>query len=110
MTLDEVIREARRLDEAATFADRGSIPWEEFADTNARVDAFYADHGPRLLAVAEMAMEARIVIKSIIDAHNARLTDGGKLVYSPPTMGTGFIGAIEWLAAFDAAASGEGRG
>ena len=59
MTLDEVIREARRLDDAATFADRGSIPWEEFADTNARVDAFYAEHGPRLLAVAEAAVEMR---------------------------------------------------
>jgi len=110
MTLAELLAEAKRLDEAATFEGCEVVSWEEMADAHARIESFYAEHGPRLLAVAEAAVEARIVIKSIIDAHNARLTDGGKLIYSPPTMGTGFIGAIEWLAAFDAAASGEGRG
>ena len=97
-TLAEIIEEGKRI-----LNPEGRY-------TSVEMGAFFIEHGPRLLAVAEAAVEARIVIKSIIDAHNARLTDGGKLIYSPPTMGTGFIGAIEWLAAFDAAASGEGRG
>ena len=73
MTLDEVIREARRLDDAATFADRGSIPWEEFADTNARVDAFYAEHGPRLARVAERAMALREMWDEFVDDMDERI-------------------------------------
>ena len=104
MTLAELLAEARRREERARKTTTGQEPSTYALHA---LDIFYAEHGPRLLAVAEAAVEARIVIKSIIDAHNARLTDGGKLIYSPPTMGTGFIGAIEWLAAFDAAARGE---
>ena len=100
-TLAEIIEEGKRLEEAY-LAGQCAMRWDALV-------SFRHRNFPRLLAVAEAAVEARIVIKSIIDAHNARLTDGGKLIYSPPTMGTGFIGAIEWLAAFDAAASGEGR-
>ena len=112
-TLAEIIEEWKRLRREFASTGRtatGDDPSIEHFRAGLALDKFYAEHGPRLLAVAEAAVEARIVIKSIIDAHNARLTDGGKLIYSPPTMGTGFIGAIEWLAAFDAAASGEGRG
>ena len=56
MTLAELIAEAKRLDEAATFADRESVPWEEFADASARRDTFYAEHGPRLARVAEKTL------------------------------------------------------
>ena len=59
MTLAELIAEAKRLDEAATFADRESVPWEEFADAAARRDTFYAEHGPRLARVAELALIVR---------------------------------------------------
>jgi len=139
VTLDEVLKEARRLDEAATkgpwtvaddpggicvnceddlpldaaviYAAGGggiaNVQVDDRDEANAALIAFARNNLPRLLAVAAAAVEARIVIKSIIDAHNARLTDGGKLIYSPPTMGTGFIGAIEWLAAFDRAARGD---
>ena len=106
MTLAELLAEGKRLEERYANA----VGMTERLGAHAWRDLFYQKHGATLLAVAEAAVEARIVIKSIIDAHNARLTDGGKLIYSPPTMGTGFIGAIEWLAAFDAAASGECRG
>ena len=67
----------------------------------------------RLLAVAEKAMEAEIVVRNILTAHEASLTERGTLSYSSPAGSTGFIAAIHWLEAFDALAApapeGEGR-
>lgn len=56
-TLAEIVAEGRRLEESAAFVGRESVPWEEFSDAGARVEAFYTEHGPALLAVAEAAVE-----------------------------------------------------
>ena len=53
MKLAEIVAEARRLDEAT----RADVPFEEWSDLQGARDAFYTEHFPALLAVAEAAVE-----------------------------------------------------
>ena len=55
MTLDEILKEAERLEEAAK---RSALRVDAF-QTEKRCDAFYAEHGPRLARVARAAVEMR---------------------------------------------------
>lgn len=64
---------------------------------------------PRLLRLARRGAEAEPVIRRIVENHDARLADRGILVYDQPFSDTGFVPAIHWLAAWDAAASGAGE-
>jgi len=50
--------------------------------------------------------EAAEIIRAILAAHDARLSDGGCLTYGHPRSGTGFPAAIEWLRRYDAAKGG----
>lgn len=106
-TLAEIVAEGQRL--------RIKLGQRVF---NERQTCFLYDHGPSLLAVAEKAMEAELVVRNILTAHEASLTERGTLSYSSPSGSTGFIAAIHWLEAFDALAApapapapaGEGEG
>ena len=91
MTLAELLAEAKRLDEAATFEGCEVVSWEEMADAHARIESFYAEHGPRLLAVAEAGAKMR------------KTLDVLEYTRTSPRLSAD-------VAAFDAAASGEGRG
>ena len=51
--------------------------------------------------------EAAEVIRTILTAHDARLSESGVLTYGPPSKGTGFVAAIQWLRRYDAARGGE---
>lgn len=58
MTLAELIAEAGRLDEAVQSAIDMRMPTVA-DDAIARKDSFYIEHGPRLVRVAEAAMDIR---------------------------------------------------
>lgn len=60
----EIVAEGRRLEESAAFVGRESVPWEEFSDAGARVGAFYTEHGPALLAVAEAADKREATLRA----------------------------------------------
>ena len=51
--------------------------------------------------------EAAEVVRTILTAHDARLSESGVLTYGPPSKGTGFVAAIQWLRRYDAARGGE---
>lgn len=51
--------------------------------------------------------EAAEVVRTILTAHDARLSESGALTYGPPSKGTGFVAAIQWLRRYDAARGGE---
>lgn len=51
--------------------------------------------------------EAAEVVRTILTAHDARLSESGGLTYGPPSKGTGFVAAIQWLRRYDAARGGE---
>ena len=51
--------------------------------------------------------EAAEVVRTILTAHDARLSESGALTYGPPSKGTGFVAAIQWLRCYDAARGGE---
>lgn len=51
--------------------------------------------------------EAAEVVRTILTAHDARLSESGCLTYGPPSKGTGFVAAIQWLRRYDAARGGE---
>lgn len=51
--------------------------------------------------------EAAEVVRTILTAHDARLSESGALTYGPPSEGTGFVAAIQWLRRYDAARGGE---
>ena len=51
--------------------------------------------------------EAAEVVRTILTAHDARLSESGVLTYGPPSRGTGFVAAIQWLRRYDAARGGE---
>lgn len=51
--------------------------------------------------------EAAEVVRTILTAHDARLSESGALTYGPPSRGTGFVAAIQWLRRYDAARGGE---
>lgn len=47
--------------------------------------------------------EAAEIVRTILTAHDARLSESGVLTYGPPSKGTGFVAAIQWLRCYDAA-------
>ena len=51
--------------------------------------------------------EAAEIVRTILTAHDARLSESGVLTYGPPSKGTGFVAAIQWLRRYDAARGGE---
>lgn len=51
--------------------------------------------------------EAAEAVRTILTAHDARLSESGALTYGPPSRGTGFVAAIQWLRRYDAARRGE---
>lgn len=64
--------------------------------------------GPEAKAPPSDAVrEAAEVIRTILTAHDARLSESGVLTYGPPSKGTGFVAAIQWLRRYDAARGGE---
>lgn len=64
--------------------------------------------GPGAKAPArDEVREAAEVIRTILTAHDARLSESGVLTYGPPSKGTGFVAAIQWLRRYDAARGGE---
>lgn len=56
---------------------------------------------------SDAVREAAEVIRTILTAHDARLSESGVLTYGPPSKGTGFVAAIQWLRRYDAARGGE---
>ena len=92
MTLAELLAEARRREERARKTTTGQEP-----STYAlrALDIFYAEHGPRLARVAEAAVEMRRI---------------GGCVLLPGGNDGCPCSICEATRAFDAAASGEGRG
>lgn len=56
---------------------------------------------------SEEVREAAEVVRTILTAHDARLSESGALTYGPPSKGTGFVAAIQWLRRYDAARGGE---
>lgn len=71
--------------------------------------------GPQALAAgaatppppSDAVREAAEVVRTILTAHDARLSESGVLTYGPPSEGTGFVAAIQWLRRYDAARGGE---
>lgn len=64
--------------------------------------------GPEAKAPPSDAVrEAAEVVRTILTAHDARLSESGVLTYGPPSEGTGFVAAIQWLRRYDAARGGE---
>lgn len=61
----------------------------------------------RLVPDDAAVREAAEVIRTILTAHDARLSESGALTYGPPSKGTGFVAAIQWLRRYDAARGGE---
>ena len=93
MKLAEIVAEARRLDEAT----RADVPFEEWSDLQGARDAFYAEHFPALLAVAEAAMEAERLLRHALDESSGAV-DSYEALWIMQSA------AREALAAFDAAA------
>lgn len=56
---------------------------------------------------SDAVREAAEVVRTILTAHDARLSESGVLTYGPPSKGTGFVAAIQWLRRYDAARGGE---
>ena len=56
---------------------------------------------------SDAVREAAEVVRTILTAHDARLSESGALTYGPPSKGTGFVAAIQWLRRYDAARGGE---
>ena len=56
---------------------------------------------------SDAVREAAEVVRTILMAHDARLSESGVLTYGPPSNGTGFVAAIQWLRRYDAARGGE---
>ena len=61
---------------------------------------------PTTQPAGDEVREAAEIIRAILAAHDARLSDGGCLTYGHPRSGTGFPAAIEWLRRYDAAKGG----
>ena len=61
----------------------------------------------RLVPDDAAVREAAEVVRTILTAHDARLSESGVLTYGPPSKGTGFVAAIQWLRRYDAARGGE---
>lgn len=57
---------------------------------------------------SDAVREAAEVVRTILTAHDARLSESGALTYGPPSEGTGFVAAIQWLRRYDAARGGAG--
>ncbi len=58
-------------------------------------------------APSDAVREAAEIVRTILTAHDARLSESGALTYGPPSKGTGFVAAIQWLRRYDAARGGE---
>lgn len=56
---------------------------------------------------SDAVREAAEIVRTILTAHDARLSESGGLTYGPPSKGTGFVAAIQWLRRYDAARGGE---
>lgn len=56
---------------------------------------------------SDAVREAAEIVRTILTAHDARLSESGALSYGPPSKGTGFVAAIQWLRRYDAARGGE---
>lgn len=107
----EVIAQQRSLIDPEEYpeidAAAGEVidPCDEFADRMDRAETelrIVNDERDRLREqLAEERRrreEAEAIIRRILDAHDARLSERGHLVYGHPSMGTGFPEAIRFLA------------
>ena len=56
---------------------------------------------------SDAVREAAEVVRTILTAHDARLSESVVLTYGPPSEGTGFVAAIQWLRCYAAARGGE---
>lgn len=56
---------------------------------------------------SDAVREAAEIVRTILTAHDARLSESGVLTYGHPSKGTGFVAAIQWLRRYDAARGGE---
>lgn len=73
-----------------------------------QAEAFRAAAGPETPPpTSDAVREAAEVVRTILTAHDARLSESGVLTYGPPSKGTGFVAAIQWLRRYDAARGGE---
>lgn len=69
MTLAEILEEAKRPEEAAAKADADHLHGVATVLRD-RLKPFYAEHGPRLVAVAEAAVEMREAIGAYFGRHS----------------------------------------
>lgn len=102
----------RRAEEALAFMDAALR--DEMPPLPTQVKAL-ADAVRALLAAgpgaeappSDAVREAAEIVRTILTAHDARLSESGALSYGPPSKGTGFVAAIQWLRRYDAARGGE---
>lgn len=97
-----------------TDARRAAQAWLEIYDATGYAGEACAAQLIRALLAAppsrtaqDAVREAAEVVRTILTAHDARLSESGVLTYGPPSKGTGFVAAIQWLRRYDAARGGE---
>ena len=82
--------------------------WSALAAARREAEALVAAlSSPPAAPARDEVREAAEVIRTILTAHDARLSESGVLTYGPPSKGTGFVAAIQWLRRYDAARGGE---
>lgn len=93
------------LAECFRYDRRSGDRWGHRAPHAARVRR--AESAEKREKRGDAGVEAAEVVRTILTAHDARLSESGVLTYGPPSKGTGFVAAIQWLRRYAAARGGE---